>query len=169
MEYARTWTGFPARRSRTVNRLIICAISKRFVARFMWNNSIYIIGCNCRLGRVIGVFNKCSGRVIGVFNKCSGLRPSDTLSSWWLGCHRHARTGKKLVVISYDLSFQSITVILTYICLYWINGIFCGYAIPSGRHPSRIQRPGLTCGQRGGRSLPSGSVCLTVSRNKVFI
>ena len=48
---------------------------------FPWNNSIYIIGRNCRLDRVLGVFNK-----------WSGLRPSDILSICWLGWRRHART-----------------------------------------------------------------------------
>ena len=98
---------------------VICCVSPL-------NNSIYIIGCNCRLGRVLGVFNK-----------CSGLRPSDTLSSCKLGWHRHALTGKQWFVKLYDLSFQSIVVdISTHVCLYWIKGIFCGYAIQSGRLPS---------------------------------
>ena len=43
------------------------------------------------------------------------------------------RTGKQLFVKSYDLSFQSITVVIsTYVCLYWMKGILCGYAIRSG-------------------------------------
>ena len=46
---------------------VICCI-------FPWNNSMYVIKRNRRLGRVLGVINK-----------CSGLRPSDTLSSFWLG------------------------------------------------------------------------------------
>ena len=77
---------------------VICCI-------FPWNKSIYIIGHNCRLGSVLGVFNK-----------CSRLRPSDTLSSGWLGWHRHARTGK-IFVKSYDLSFQNVTVVIqTFVC-----------------------------------------------------
>ena len=49
---------------------------------FLQNNLIYIEGRNCRLSTVPGLFNK-----------CSGLRPSDILSSRWLGWRRHARVG----------------------------------------------------------------------------
>ena len=99
--------------------------------------------------------------IVGWVNKCSGRRPSDTLLSWWLGWHRHARTCKQLFVKSYDLWFQSVTVILTYVCLYWIKGTLCDYAIRSGRHPSGRQRLGPTCGR---------DVCLTLSRDhKVFL
>ena len=114
-------------------------------------NPIYIIGRNCWLGRLLWVFNK-----------CSGLRPSDTLSSCWLDWRRHARTGKQLFVKSYDLPFQSVTVfILAYVCLYWIKGIFWGYAIRSGRHPSGSQRPAVG---PAATDFPR-DVCLTVSRN----
>ena len=58
------------------------------------NNSIYIIGCNCRLG---------------TFNKCSDLRPSDTLLGWWTSWCHHACTGKQFFDELYDLSFQSVT------------------------------------------------------------
>ena len=47
------------------------------------NNPIYIETRNCSFSTV---------QVL--FNKCSGLRPSDTLSSWWLGWRCHARVGK---------------------------------------------------------------------------
>ena len=130
MQYARTWAGTPPRRSWNVSRLIICWISK-LCCIFPWNNSIYIIGHNYRLGRVPVVFNK-----------CSDLRPSDTVSSSWLGWRRHARTGKQLFVKSYDLSFQSVTVVLsTYVFMYWIRGTLCGYAIRSDRHISGSQWP----------------------------
>ena len=49
---------------------------------FLQKNLIYIEGHNCRLSTVPGLFNK-----------CSGFRPSDTLSSRWLGWRRHARVG----------------------------------------------------------------------------
>ena len=38
-----------------------------------------------------------------LFNKCSGLRPSDTLSSRWLGWRRHAHVGKSFFGKSLDL------------------------------------------------------------------
>ena len=63
--------------------------------------SMYITGHNRRLVTVLGVFNK-----------CSGLWPSDTISSWWLGWHRYACTGKKVFVKLYDLSFQSVTLVV---------------------------------------------------------
>ena len=59
---------------------------------FLRNNPIHIEGGNCSLSTV-PVF----------FNKCSGLRPSDTLSSWWLSWRRHARLGKTLFGKSLDL------------------------------------------------------------------
>ena len=73
---------------------VICCI-------FPWNNS------NCRLGRLLVVFNK-----------SLGLRPSDTLSSWWLGWRHHERTGKQLFVKTYDLSFQSVILLfqLMFVC-----------------------------------------------------
>ena len=81
---------------------------------FTWNVSIYLIGRNCRLDTVLGVFNK-----------WSGLRPSDTLSSWWFRWCCHAHKHKQLFVNSYDSSFQSVTVVvLTYVCLYWIKEYF---------------------------------------------
>ena len=49
---------------------------------FLRNNPMYIEGRNFRLSTVPGLFNK-----------GSGLRPSDTLSSRWLGLRRHARVG----------------------------------------------------------------------------
>ena len=97
---------------------------KLIYCMFPLNNSICIIGRNCR-----------SGGVIGVFSKCSGLRPSDTWSSCWLAWRRHANSGKQLFVKSYDLSLQSVTVVISiYVCLYWIKGIVCSYVIRSGRH-----------------------------------
>ena len=128
MEYARTWAGGPVRRSWTINWLVLFLDFKMIRCIFPWNNSTYIVRRNCRLGGFLGVFHK-----------YSGLRPSDTLSSCRLGWHRHARTAKQLFVKSYDLSFQSITLVIsTYVCLYWIKGIPC-YAIRSGRHPSGSQ------------------------------
>ena len=61
---------------------------------FLRNNSIHIEERNCSLSTA-PVF----------FNKCSGLRPSDTLSSWWLGWRCHARVampffGKSLDIVS---------------------------------------------------------------------
>ena len=55
------------------NRLILRNFNAIFYI-FLLNNSIYIIGRNCRLGTVFRVFNK-----------CSGFRLSVTLSSWWHG------------------------------------------------------------------------------------
>ena len=78
--------------SQSINDLldfkVICCI-------FPWNNSIYVIGCNCRLGRVFRVFIKC--------------RPSGALSSCCLGWLRHTRAGKQSFGKSYDLWFQSVT------------------------------------------------------------
>ena len=59
---------------------------------FLRNNPIYIEGRNCGFSTVPVLFNK-----------CSGLRPSDTLSSWWLGWRRHARVGKPFFGKSLDL------------------------------------------------------------------
>ena len=70
---------------------------------FLRNNPIYIEGRNCSFTTVPVLFNK-----------GSGLRPSDTLSSWWLGWRRHARE---------------------------VNPFFgppCGRWLPSGRLPDRI-------------------------------
>ena len=142
MEYTHTWAGAAARRSWTVNRLIICWTSKWSVAYFH-EITPYIIGCNCRLGRVLEIFNK-----------YSGLQPLDTLSSCQLSWCRHACTVKQLLVKWCDLSFQSFTIFIStyhaYVCLYWIKWILCGYAIRSGRHPSGSQRLGPTCSQPGG-------------------
>ena len=111
---------------------------------FLGNNTIYIKGRNCRLSTVPGLFNK-----------CSGLRPSDTLSCWWLGWQRHACMGEPFFGKSLDLKFQSFTIVVLTIYLYWIKGILHGYAIRSGRYPSGSQRLGRTCGPPCGRSLPS--------------
>ena len=70
---------------------------------FLWNNSIYIIVRNCGFGTVLGVLNK-----------CSDLWSWDTLSSWWLDWHRHARIAKQFFVKSYNFSYQSVTIVLTY-------------------------------------------------------
>ena len=59
---------------------------------FLRNNPIYIEGHNCSFSAVSVLFNK-----------CSGLRPSDTLSSWWLGWRRHARVGMPFFGKSLDL------------------------------------------------------------------
>ena len=91
---------------------------------FLGNNPIYIEGRNCRLSTVPGLFNK-----------RSGLRPSDTLSSWWLGWRRHARVGEPLFSKSLDLLFQSFTIVVLTVHLYWIKGILCGYAIRSALRP----------------------------------
>ena len=99
---------------------------------FLRNNPIYIEGRNCSFSTVPVLFNK-----------CSGLRPSDTLSSWRLGWRRHARVGKPFFGKSLDLEFQSFTIIVLTIYLYWIKGILRGYAIRTGRRPSGSQRPGL--------------------------
>ena len=112
---------------------------------FLRNNLIYIEGRKCRLSTVPGLFNK-----------CSGLRPSDILSSRWLGWRRHARVGWPFFGKSLDLEFQSFTITVLTIYLYWIKGIPRGYAIRSGRRPSGSQRPGRTCGPPGGPWLPSG-------------
>ena len=50
--------------------------------------------------------NFCLGTFLGVFNRCSNLRPSDTLSSWWLDWCLNVRTGKHLCGKSFDLSFS---------------------------------------------------------------
>ena len=68
---------------------------------FLGNNRIYIEGRNCSFSTVPVLFNK-----------CSGLRPSDTLSSWWLGWRRHACVGKPFFGKSLDLWFQSFTIFL---------------------------------------------------------
>ena len=122
MEYARTWAGTLARRSWTVNRLIICWISKWSVTYFREKTPyiyIYIIERNCRLGRVLGVFNKCFGSLaLGHLIELLARLASPCAH------------GKQLFVKSYDLSFQSVTVVIsTYVCLYWIRGVLCGYAI----------------------------------------
>ena len=75
---------------------------------FLRNNHIYIEGSNCSFSTVPVLFNK-----------WSGLRPSDTLSSWWLGWRRHARLGKPFFSKSLDLSFQSFTIVVLTIYLYW--------------------------------------------------
>ena len=59
---------------------------------FLINNPIYIEGRNCSFTTVPVLFNK-----------CLGLRPSGTLSSWWLGWRRHAREGKPFFGKSLDL------------------------------------------------------------------
>ena len=133
-------------RGKSINYLLdfnaICSICP-------WNNSLYIIGHNCRLGIVIGIFNK-----------YSGLRSSDALSSWWLGLRRHPRMGKQLFTKSYDLSFQSVTVVVSaYACLYWIKGILCGYAIWTGRHPTGAKK---SAADRRANADFSQNVCLTV-------
>ena len=117
---------------------------------FLRNNPIYIEGRNCSFSTVPVLFNK-----------CSGLRPSETLSSWWLGWRRHVRVGKPFFVKSLDLYFRSFTIVSFIIYLYWIKGILRGYAIRSGRRPSGSQRPGRTWksaagADRSGRWLPSG-------------
>ena len=112
---------------------------------FLRNNPIYIEGRNCSFSTVPVLFNK-----------CSSLRPSDTLSSWWLGWRRHACVGKPFFGKSLDLYFRSFTIVSFAIYLYWIKGILRGYAIRSGRRPSGSQRPGRTCGPPCGRWLPSG-------------
>ena len=89
---------------------------------FLRNSLIYIEGRNCRLSTVPGLFNK-----------CSGLGSSDMLSSRWLGWRRHARVGKPFFDKSLDLEFQSFTIIVLTIYLYWIKGILRGYAMRSGR------------------------------------
>ena len=105
MKCAQTWAGC-GDRGPSINLLIVGFQKHIFVK---W----YITGRNCRLDRVLGVFNK-----------FLGLLPSDTLSSCWLGGRRHARTGKQLFVKSCDLSFQNVTVFIsTYVCLHWIKGI----------------------------------------------
>ena len=100
---------------------------------FLRNNPIYIEGRNCSFDTVPVLFNK-----------CEGLRPSDSLSSWWRGLRRHVRVGKAFFGKSLDLSFQSFTLVLLTIYLYWIKGILRSYVIRSGRHPSGSQRPGRT-------------------------
>ena len=107
---------------------------------FLRNNPIYIEGRNCSFSTVPVLFNK-----------CSGLRPSDTLSSWWLGWRRHARVGKPFFGKSLDLYFR-----------YWIKGILRGYAIRSGRRPSGSQRPGRI--RPVAADFPR-DLCLTASRN----
>ena len=97
---------------------------------FLRNNPIYIEGRNCSFSTVPVLFNK-----------CSGLRPSDTLSSWWLGWRRHARVGKPFFGKSLDLYFRSFTIVSFTIYLYWIKGILRGYANRSGRRPEGSQRP----------------------------
>ena len=56
IECAQTWAGASARRSMnySLDLKVICCV-------FPWNNSIYILERICRLGRALGVFNKCSG------------------------------------------------------------------------------------------------------------
>ena len=76
---------------------------------FLRINPISIEGRNCSFSTVPVLFNK-----------CSGLRPSDTLSSWWLGWRRHARMGKPFCGKSLDLLFQSLTIVLLTIYLYWM-------------------------------------------------
>ena len=92
---------------------------------FLRNNPTYIEGRNCSFSTVPVLFNK-----------CLGLRPSHTLSSWWLGWRRQARVGKPFFGKSLDLSFQSFTIVVLTIHMYWIKGILRGYAIRSGRLPS---------------------------------
>ena len=107
---------------------------------FLGNNPISIEGHNSRWSTVPGLFNK-----------WSGLRLSDT-SSWWLGWRRHVRVGEPFFGKSLDLSFQSFTIVVLTIYLYWIKGILRGYLIRSGRRPLGSQR---TCGPPWGRWLPS--------------
>ena len=85
---------------------------------FLRNNLIYIEGRNCSFSAVPVLLNK-----------SSGLRPSDTLSSCWLGWRRHVRVGKLLFGESSDSYFQSFTIVLLTIYLYCIKGILRGYAI----------------------------------------
>ena len=66
---------------------VICCI-------FRWNNSIYIIGRHGRLGRLLGVFNKCSGhrtsnRIIGSAGVAMGARANNYLWNRLVLSKRH--------------------------------------------------------------------------------
>ena len=59
---------------------------------FLRNNPIYTEGRNCSFSTAPVLFKR-----------CSGLRPSDTLSSWWLGWRRYESVGKPFFGQSLDL------------------------------------------------------------------
>ena len=66
---------------------------------------------------IIMVGHTCKvGKALGVFNKCSGLRPSHTWSSWWFDWWRYADTGKQFIISLY-LSFKAPPLMLNiYVC-----------------------------------------------------
>ena len=109
-EKVRTSVGQPAtycnanlRRSRAVNRKIICRISKRsvpysWITPHIWLDAIYMIGDN----------------------KCSGFRPAGSLSSWWLIWWRHAHTGTQFIDKLLDLSYYGATTVVFIDMFYWI-------------------------------------------------
>ena len=103
------------------------------------------------------------GAVLGILNKWSGLRPSgfpwlvtsarssgDVIQVWMNS------SPSNHCISHFKAQLAQLFLIQHFICMYWIKGILCGYAIRSDRHPSGSQRPGPTCGRPGGRWLPSG-------------
>ena len=64
-EYMRTSAGHKATHKQSefiaVNRIIIGWISDPIWCIFLWNITIYMTERNCRVGEVLGVFNKCWG------------------------------------------------------------------------------------------------------------
>ena len=78
---------------------------------FPWNDCIYIIGHTCRLGRLLGVFNKCSGR----------RTPYRAVGSAGV-----AMLARVKVYLWDRMICQSITVLVvsTNVCFCWIKGIF---------------------------------------------
>ena len=125
---------------------------------FLRNNPIYIEGRNCSFSTAPVLFNK-----------CKGLRPSNTLSSWWLGWRRDARVRKPFFDKSLDLLFQSFTIVMLTIYLYWIKEYCVVTWYGQADVPREVSGRGRPAVRPAAPDFPR-DICLTVSRkHAVFL
>ena len=108
-------------------------------------------------------------------NKGSGLRPSGFI--WQVTSARLAgdviqvwinSSSSNHCISHFKAQLVQLFLIHHLICTYWIKGIFCGYAIRSGRHPSGSQQLGRPVVGPVAADFPR-DVCLTVSRIAYYI